>query len=528
MNNRNIFFTDPAVPTLGTNRIQTGLNTGLTYNTFSKFSSFNGEASGVPFRIGGYFTSTSTFNLTGIPLQYSPVYFGVSGANYKFGAISLAQDNTGSNGRFIGVSGGAYSTASLKNVGTSGKAYGSSIENIGINGLAAGAGANASNYGVYGVANGTGRNYGVYGSASGGAINRAGYFAGNLEYTGALISSDQMFKTDVGPIIDASSILKRIKPQTYKMDIVNYPQFNFDDVLQYGFIAQQVEQVLPALVHQSENPEVLDSLGNIIHPLVVYKSVNYNAFIPIAVQAINELGAKLDKSTLSDQTVKTNVQNLNGSLAKVKLMRGITYEWSSSAQTNMNLDSLQHIGFIAQEISSIDPLLTFVDDSSLMHVKYDRLVPVLVESIKELDEIVQTKDSIINVLKTNDSIQDYRLLALENAVNECCNNRAMQTTNGSSSIDVELKDGQSVVLEAAIPNPFAEQTTINYFLPDNILKAQMLFYNAQGKLVQSVELTEKGKGSLNVFAQDLSNGIYTYTLVVDGKVFETKKMVKQK
>jgi len=32
---------------------------------------------------------------------------------------------------------------------------------------------------------------------------------------------------------------------------------------------------------------------------------------------------------------------------------------------------------------------------------------------------------------------------------------------------------------------------------------------------------------LNVFASDLSNGIYTYTLVADGKIFETKKMLKQ-
>ena len=55
----------------------------------------------------------------------------------------------------------------------------------------------------------------------------------------------------------------------------------------------------------------------------------------------------------------------------------------------------------------------------------------------------------------------------------------------------------------------------------------MLFYNASGKLIQSVDLNEKGKGSLNVFASDLSNGIYTYTLVVDGKIIETKKMLKQ-
>ncbi len=94
-------------------------------------------------------------------------------------------------------------------------------------------------------------------------------------------------------------------------------------------------------------------------------------------------------------------------------------------------------------------------------------------------------------------------------------------------MDVKLSDVQTIVLEQNVPNPFAEQTTINYNLPDNTVKAQMLFYNSQGKLIQSVELVQKGKGQLNVFASDLTNGVYTYTLVVDGKVIATKKMIKQ-
>ena len=55
----------------------------------------------------------------------------------------------------------------------------------------------------------------------------------------------------------------------------------------------------------------------------------------------------------------------------------------------------------------------------------------------------------------------------------------------------------------------------------------MLFYNNDGKLIQSVELTQRGQGQLNVFAQDLTSGMYSYTLVVDGRIFATKKMVKQ-
>jgi hypothetical protein len=390
------------------------------------------------------------------------------------------------------------------------------FSSIGVSGTAGGA--TSSNWGVVGIANTTN------------PANRAGKFVGVLESTsGTVVVSDQMFKINVNAIKSASEILRKLKPHTYEMDVINFPQFNFTDVKQYGFIAQEIETILPELVQESVSLEEKDSLGNIIHPAIAYKALNYNALIPIAVQAINELGGQFDKSTLSDQTIKTNVQNLSGSLAKVKQMRGVTYEWNNVAQDDMDLDSLQHIGFIAQEIAAIEPLLTFVDDSSLMHVNYDRVVPMLVESIKDLDAQIQTKDSIIAY---KDSLLDARMTVLENALNACCNSSHSMTQNNNANNaiaqqDVNLKDGQTIILDQNSPNPFSEQTTINYFLPDNVVKAQMLFYNVSGKLIQSVDLNERGKGSLNVFAQDLTNGIYTYTLVVNGKIIETKKMVKQ-
>jgi hypothetical protein len=43
-----------------------------------------------------------------------------------------------------------------------------------------------------------------------------------------------------------------------------------------------------------------------------------------------------------------------------------------------------------------------------------------------------------------------------------------------------------------------------------------------------VDVKEKGKGQLNVFAADLSSGVYTYSLIADGKLIETKKMVCNK
>ena len=41
-------------------------------------------------------------------------------------------------------------------------------------------------------------------------------------------------------------------------------------------------------------------------------------------------------------------------------------------------------------------------------------------------------------------------------------------------------------------------------------------------------ITQRGEGSLSFFASNLSTGIYSYSLLADGRVVDTKKMVCQK
>lgn len=48
-----------------------------------------------------------------------------------------------------------------------------------------------------------------------------------------------------------------------------------------------------------------------------------------------------------------------------------------------------------------------------------------------------------------------------------------------------------------------------------------------GKLIKTVDIRERGLGSITVFGSDLSSGTYMYTLVADGVNVATKKMVKE-
>lgn len=234
----------------------------------------------------------------------------------------------------------------------------------------------------------------------------------------------------------------------------------------------------------------------------------------------------------SDSIFKINVDSISNALSIIKLLKPKQYFLDTANTLGFNFPNQKQYGLVAQQVATV--LLELVSNT-IKPAEYDTLGAVVHPSItyKSLNY-----NAFIAILMKGIQEQQTKMDSLSQAleevistVNSCCSDRSMQQNNNSNnsiaSQDVNLKDEQNIVLETNVPNPFAEQTTINYFLPDNVLKAQMLFYNAQGKLIQSVELIEKGKGSLNVFAQDLSNGIYTYTLVVDGKIFETKKMVKQ-
>ena len=405
---------------------------------------------------------------------------------------------------------------------------------------------NANNpFAAYGVSataynsTSSGVSYGIYASASGGANTLAGYFQGNIMVNTTLITSDSMFKTNVNNINNSLKLLQVLKPVSYMMDNINYPQMNFDNHLQFGYIAQNVEQVFPNLVYDSYRPSSIDSLGNPIDSAVTYKSLNYTGLIPINTAAIIELNNKVDAATLSDQTIKTNVQDLTGSLDKVLEMRGVSYDWNHTVHPELNLDSVNHVGFIAQEIQVIDPRLTFIDADSLLHIEYDKVVPILAEAIQELNDSIGVRDSIIQAQSAQITDLNNRLTNLENCLSAllptlCTMNQSLIQNNSAEQqalvrkdIAVTLSNKDAIVLDQNVPNPFAEQTVINFSIPETVKKAQIHFYDGQGKLIQSVDIADRGLGSLTVFGADLSSGVYTYTLVADGQVVATKKMMKQ-
>ncbi len=75
------------------------------------------------------------------------------------------------------------------------------------------------------------------------------------------------------------------------------------------------------------------------------------------------------------------------------------------------------------------------------------------------------------------------------------------------------------------PNPFDSNTTINYFLPENINQAAILVFDMQGKQLKRIDLDQKGNGKVEIYGRELIAGMYLYALIADGKEIDTKRMI---
>jgi hypothetical protein len=124
----------------------------------------------------------------------------------------------------------------------------------------------------------------------------AGYFIGDVFASNYLTPSDKQFKENIKPIGDAMNIISKLNPQTYtfkKSD--EFLGLSFPEGLRYGFIAQELETILPTLVKKSHNPEIKNKEGKIVSKSFDFKAVDYTALIPILVEGIKEQQTQIEE-----------------------------------------------------------------------------------------------------------------------------------------------------------------------------------------------------------------------------------------
>jgi len=83
----------------------------------------------------------------------------------------------------------------------------------------------------------------------------------------------------------------------------------------------------------------------------------------------------------------------------------------------------------------------------------------------------------------------------------------------------------SAVLYQNSPNPFSQQTNIGYFIPTSAQSASVLVFDLQGKLIATLPVTNYGTGSIIINGNSLTPGMFVYSLVVNGNIIDTKRMI---
>jgi len=92
----------------------------------------------------------------------------------------------------------------------------------------------------------------------------------------------------------------------------------------------------------------------------------------------------------SDERAKTNIEEIKDSLTKIDTLRGVEFDWKK--------DNTHDVGVIAQDVQKVIPEATSLRTDGLIGVNYDKIIPLLINCIKELkQEVKQLKDEIKKV-----------------------------------------------------------------------------------------------------------------------------------
>lgn len=197
----------------------------------------------------------------------------------------------------------------------------------------------------------------------------------------------------------------------------------------------------------------------------------------------NALGKLLDMNVIRYNMVKRDYSNDDDSIVVVP---------------DENADSYLkrcHYGLSAQELQSIYPDLVSEGQDGYLCINYIELVPILIQSIQELKQ---------------------ELDAVRNETDK---------TRGATDITSSFKT--SNVLYQSDTDLYRGNTIIRFKVAENIKSASVIIYDLRGKILKEYPVSS-GNGSISVSEYELGEGVFLYSLVVNGQEIDTKKMIISK
>ena len=162
----------------------------------------------------------------------------------------------------------------------------------------------------------------------------------------------------------------------------------------------------------------------------------------------------------------------------------------------------KHYSLMAEDVGKIFPDLVYVNDDGTKSINYVEMVPVLVQAINELSAKIET---------------------LEGG-----NGDVMMARKVATGVDATAANVQILSLGQNKPNPFSTTTSVEVSVPEDVQSAFIYVYDLTGKKVQQADITARGKQTVQLKAASLEEGMYLYSLIADGKMVETRRMIIEK
>ena len=145
------------------------------------------------------------------------------------------------------------------------------------------------------------------------------------------------------------------------------------------------------------------------------------------------------------------------------------------------------------------------------------------EGFADLAELGAVNDALLDLavqfsdLKISKAALQAEIDKIKSSLEMCC--------GGGTLIGQD--DYESYLMQNA-PNPFSNETKIQFFIPDNIIIANLQIRDLSGKILQSYALGQRGIADVIVERKAFESGSYVYTLEVDGKIVDSKIMILTK
>ena len=156
-----------------------------------------------------------------------------------------------------------------------------------------------------------------------------------------------------------------------------------------------------------------------------------------------------------------------------------------------------HYALDADKLEEVFPDLVYVNKDGSKVINYVEMIPLLVQSINELKE----------------EIEDLKGQA---------SGRKVAAARGTTGID-NSSISQNKLYQNT-PNPFKEKTTIHFTLADDARDAYICIFDMTGKPVKKLPISS-GMDSVSFGGYEIGEGMFLYSLIVNGQEIDTKRMI---